>query len=237
MAHHKDGDWSTTQRKCRPITCGWRNGQCCCIQGFLRAQQWKQQYPDQFAGFVKLNYPVNDTGCRQKCLDRKLARISSYTLFFHTSGAISAYNDKQGQLKEQHVLYWEQSLISKLLLNSENSEIKFHNAEALTLSCSMHLRYADSISKHSISVTGEGLHAMSVCCMFSGLLLPSPRSRAILLLVLLTLLLDYTLLARAPELYLWSGTCLGEEASSKQAWLLVVSSVNKITFTGRSCVW
>lgn len=81
----------------------------------------------------------------------------------------------------------------------------------------MHLRYADSISKHSISVTGEGLHAMSVCCMFSGLLLPSPRSRAILLLVLLTLLPDYTLLARAPELYLWSGTYLGEEASSKQA--------------------
>lgn len=83
VAHHKDGDWSTAQRKCRPTTCGWRNGQCCCIQRFLGAQQWRQQYPYQFAEFVELKYPVNDRGCRQKCLDRKLAMISSYLFLPH----------------------------------------------------------------------------------------------------------------------------------------------------------
>lgn len=111
VAHHKDGDWSTAQRKCRPTTCGWRNGQCYCIHRFLGAQQWRQQYPYQFAEFVELKYPVNDRGCRQKCLDRKLAMISSCILFFLTSGAVSAYNGKHGQLKEQRVLFWEQSLL------------------------------------------------------------------------------------------------------------------------------
>lgn len=111
VAHHKDGDWSTAQRKCRPTMCGWRNGQCCSIQRFLRAQQWKHQYPYQCAEFVELKYPVNERGCRQNCLDRKLAMISSYILFFHTSGEVSAYNGKHGWLKVQHILFWEQSLL------------------------------------------------------------------------------------------------------------------------------
>lgn len=116
VAHHKDGDWSTAQRKCRTTTCCWRNGQCCSIQRFLRPQQWRQKYLYQFAEFVELKYPVNDRGCRQKCLNRKLAMISSY-IFFHTSGAVmpimayNAYNGRHGQLKEQHVLFWEQSLL------------------------------------------------------------------------------------------------------------------------------
>lgn len=158
--------------------------------------------------------------------------ISSYNLFFHTSGAISAHNGKWGQLKQEHVYFGKILSCFKIILEFRN-QIK--SAGALILSCSMHLRYTDPISKRSFSVTGATLEAVSACCMFSGLLLPSPRS--ILLLILLILLQDCTLPARAPGLYLLNGTCLGEEASSKQVQLLVVSSMSKITFTGRSCVW
>lgn len=233
VAHHKDGDWSTAQRNCRPTTCGWRNGQCFSIQRFLRAQQWKQQYPYQCAEFVELKYPVHERGCRQKCLDRKLAMISSYILFFHTSGVISAWQTWPVERTAHFVL---------ATVSFQNYPWIQRNLKSNSMLQKYLYRFAQCISGMLIQFPStlfqwleQLLMLLSARCMFSGLLPPSSRSRATLLLVLLILLQDYTFPSRTPELYLWSGTC--HEASSKQVWLLVISSMNKITYTERSCVW
>lgn len=63
------------------------------------------------------------------------------------------------------------------------------------------------------------LYAASACRLSSGPLLPSLRSSATLLLVMLIPPQDYTLPGRAPELCLCTGTCLAEEASSKRDYL------------------